>query len=70
MNKDLIRLLESKEQECADLRKLLSSDSTTSTIDLHVPATANNNIPDPITRQSKPIPKSTRNINLNQKSPS
>ena len=57
MNKDLIRLLEFKEQECADLRKLLSSDSNTSTIDLHVPATANNNIPDPITRQSKPIPK-------------
>ena len=57
MNKDLIRLLEPKEQECADLRKLLSSDSTTSTIDLDVPATANSNIPDPITRQSKPIPK-------------
>ena len=57
MNKDLIRLLESKEQECADLRKLLSSDSTTSTKDLPVPATANNNIPDRMTRQPKHIPK-------------
>ena len=62
MSKYLIRLLESKKQECADLRKLLSSDSTTSTIDLPVPATANINIPDPITRQSKPIPKPSTSI--------